>query len=362
MLTETLPESVTLTADGKIKPWDLGFIKSEYKKNKYAIDERKIAEYFPMKQTVDQLLDIYHQFLGVDFEVVNGHDFWHEDVQLVAVKNRQGNQIGYLLLDLYPRPGKYSHAAHVTIYPALDKDDERKIAVSLVMANFPKPTPDKPALLQRNDVNTFFHEFGHAMHAMLGATSLASFSGTSVKRDFVEMPSQMLEEWLQDKDMLKKVSHHYQTGESLPDDIIDTLIELKNLTTGLFVQRQGFLANLALAYFKEGAIKDPYAIEKKLYETLTQGVAFDSEYRMYTAFGHLTGYAAKYYGYLWSKVFALDLFDTIKQHGLLDGAIGQRYVNAVLAKGGSQDPNELLVAFLGREPNDTAFLKDLGLS
>lgn len=361
-LTADLPESVSLTEDGLIKPWDLSFILNEYKKKHFAIDERKISEYFPMKQTIDELLDVYRQFLNVEFEVIPSKDFWHEDVQLVQVRTRDGKSLGYLLLDLYPRPGKYSHAAHVTLFPALIRDGDRKIAVSLVMANFPKPTAEKPALLMRSDVNTFFHEFGHAMHAMLGATNLAGLAGTHVKRDFVEMPSQMLEEWLYDNAILKKISHHYKTGEPLPDDIIESVIKLKNFSTGIDLQRQGLLANLSLAYFKPGADKDPYAILKELFETLVYGVQFDPEYHFYVSFGHLTGYGASYYGYLWSKVFALDLFDTIKQHGLLNGEIGQKYIDAVLSKGGSKDPNELLVDFLGRQPNDTAFLRDLGLN
>jgi thimet oligopeptidase len=191
---------------------------------------------------------------------------------------------------------------------------------------------------------------------------LAGVAGTHVKRDFVEMPSQMLEEWLYDNAILKKVSHHYKTGEPLPDDIIESVIKLKNFSTGIDLQRQGLLANLSLAYFKAGADKDPHGILKGLFEQLIYGVQFDPEYHFYASFGHLTGYGPSYYGYLWSKVFALDLFDTIKQHGLLNGQIGQKYIDAVLSKGGSKDPNDLLVDFLGRQPNDTAFLRDLGLN
>ncbi len=361
-LTAELPESVSLTNDGLVKPWDLSFIINEYKKKHYALDDRKIAEYFPTQHTIDQLLDVYRQFLNIDFEISPIKNLWHEDVQLVKVLTRDGNQLGYLLLDIYPRPGKYSHAAQATIFPGVIRDGKRTNTVSLLMANFPKPMGDKPALMMRMDASTFFHEFGHAMHAMLGATDMAAFSGISVKRDFVEMPSQMLEDWLYDKAILKKITYHYQTGEPLPDDIIDSLIELKNFTTGIELQRQGLLAILSLDYFKPGMTKDPYGILKEQFETLIDGQQFDPEYRLYATFGHLMGaYGAKYYGYLWSKVFALDLFDTIKKHGLLNGQIGQKYIDAVLSKGGSKDPNDLLVDFLGRQPNDTAFLRDLGL-
>ena len=357
-----LPESVTLREDGKVKAWDVFYLQTKYKEKHFQVDERKISEYFPMQQTIDALLDIYHQFMGVSFKEVPISGMWHEDVRLIEVYGKDGTQLGYLFLDLHPRPNKYSHAAHAGIVPAMKLPDGRRLpAVSVVMANFPKPTKDKPSLLMRSDVRTFFHEFGHALHALLGATQLGSFSGTSVKTDFVEMPSQMLEEWLWDKEMLQKVSHHYQTGEPLPDEMIDNIIALKQYDSGSFVQRQGGLARLSLDLYKAGADKDPHAILHGLLETINPRIFYGPEYRMYASFGHLTGYGAKYYGYLWSKVFALDLFDEIKKQGLLNSEIGSRYVAEILMPAGSKDPNELLKNFLGREPSQDAFINNLGL-
>jgi thimet oligopeptidase len=280
------------------------------------------------------------------------------------------------MLDLFPRPNKYSHAAHTTIIPATIAPDGTRIPdVSIVIANFSKPTATQPSLLKRSEVQTFFHEFGHALHAVLGATEIASLSGTHTKTDFVELPSQMLEEWLDDKDILKKVSKHYITGQPLPDDIIDTILSLKNLTSGYFVTRQAYLSSIALSYFgsypnstsfslgtplKE--TKDPHAIMRHLYTTILPHMAFNDNNHFYTSFGHLTGYGAKYYGYLWSKVFALDIFAEIKKNGLLDPVIGQRYIQEVIGKGGAQDPNELLYNFLGRKPNTDAFLTEMGLN
>ena len=282
----------------------------------------------------------------------------------MRVTNQKGDEIlGTLMLDLYPRPNKYSHAAHTTIIPSTYKVDGTRIPdVSIVLANFSKPMDGKPSLLKRSEVQTFFHEFGHALHAVLGATTIASLSGTHTKTDFVELPSQMLEEWLHDKDILKKVSGHYITGEPLPDDIIDTIIKLKNLTTGYFVTRQTYLSSIALSYFGAGENKQPHAIMQELYTTMMPHMAFINDNHFYSSFGHLTGYGAKYYGYLWSKVFALDLFATIKKHGLLSPEIGQKYIKEVLSKGGAQDPNELLYNFLGREPNAQAFLQEMGLN
>lgn len=360
-LTAALPESVQLTADGKLQPWDMAYVQNMYKKTHYNLDEQKIAEYFPMEKTVEELLDIYRQFFSIDFEKVPATGLWHEDVTVVRVLS-DGNIIGTLMLDLYPRPNKYSHAAHTTIVPGTYKPDGTLIPdVSIVIANFSKPTETKPSLLKRSEVETFFHEFGHALHAILGATEIASLSGTHTKTDFVELPSQMLEEWLVDKEMLKKVSGHYLTGQPLPDDIIDTIIELKNLTSGYFVTRQTYLASMALSYFGQGEKKDPHTIMQGLHSKIMRHSAFSPDNHFYASFGHLTGYGAKYYGYLWSKVFALDIFATIKKHGLLNPEIGRKYVTEVLSKGGAQDPNELLYNFLGRAPNSQAFFEEMGL-
>lgn len=363
-LTQELPKSIELTKDGKVQPWDFAYLENSYKKSNFNLDEQKIAEYFPMKNTVDELLDIYRQFFSIDFQEVPATGLWHEDVTVVRVTNQKGDEIlGTLMLDLYPRPNKYSHAAHTTIIPSTYKVDGTRIPdVSIVLANFSKPMDGKPSLLKRSEVQTFFHEFGHALHAVLGATTIASLSGTHTKTDFVELPSQMLEEWLHDKDILKKVSGHYITGEPLPDDIIDTIIKLKNLTTGYFVTRQTYLSSIALSYFGAGENKQPHAIMQELYTTMMPHMAFINDNHFYSSFGHLTGYGAKYYGYLWSKVFALDLFATIKKHGLLNPEIGQKYIKEVLSKGGAQDPNELLYNFLGREPNAQAFLEEMGLN
>lgn len=360
--TEELPESVALNEDGKIKPWDMAFLKNKYKQKHFDIDEQAIAEYFPMQKTIDALLDIYHQFLGVHFKEVSITGMWHEDVRLVEVTDDANATIGYLFLDLYPRPNKYSHAAHLGIVPAIALEDGSRFpAMSIVMANFPKPSGDKPSLLKRDDVKTFFHEFGHALHAMLGATQFGSFAGTHTKTDFVELPSQMLEEWLYDPVILKKVSSHYKTGKSLPDDVIGTILELKKYDSGSFVRRQAMLSFISLNIYKDGENKDPHAIILELRKTLQPRIALNEDDHMYASFGHLTGYGSKYYGYLWSKVFALDLFDTIKKHGLLNPEIGKQYIAKVIGKGGSKDPNVLLKDFLQREPNQDAFFKDLGL-
>ncbi len=360
-LTKELPEGVALVDNTTMQPWNWAYTKSFYKKKHFNIDERVIAEYFPMEKTVQGLLDIYRQFLSIEFRELPVTGLWHQDVTLIEVSKNQ-KCLGYLLLDLYPRDNKYGHACECGVISAITyPDGTMPPAVAVVIANFPKSTEKKPSLLKLNDVSTFFHEFGHALHDILGRTTLGSLAGTSTKLDFVELPSQMLEEWLSDVTILQQVSSHYKTGECLPKPVIESILSLKTFDTGDFLQRQIFLSMLALECYKKGGTKDPYTIYADLYKRIRVHMNYDQESHMYASFGHLMGYGAQYYGYMWSKVFALDVFYEIKKHGLLNPVIGQRYIQEVIGKGGSQDPNELLVNFLGRQPNSDAFFKDLGL-
>jgi thimet oligopeptidase len=361
-LTNELPESVILSANNKLWPWDSAYVMNQYKKRQYTIDEDQIAEYFPMEATIKGLLAIYSQFLSLDFKEVFVNNMWHEDVTCVSISHKGSDKVlGYIFLDLYPRANKFSHACHGCIVPATFSDGAPTKGISIVIANFQKATADKPPLLKRSEVQTFFHEFGHAIHSRLGRTELASFAGTCVKTDFVEMPSQMLEEWLTDFAIIKQLSAHYQTGESLSDEQIRNILRAKNFGQASWVTRQAWLARLSLNLFLEGEDTDPHAtmLAVQKIDKHTEG---SKESHMYNSFGHLGGYGAKYYGYLWSKVFALDLFETIKEHGLLNSDIGCKYVDLVIGKGGSKDPSDLLQDFLGRSPTQDAFLRDIGVS
>ena len=361
LLNKNLPDGVLLDNDGKMSPWDFSFVKESYKKKHFNIDERKVAEYFPVDNTLTKIFEIYQKFLSLRFEEIQVDGLWCKDVKVVNIYDQSNKLRGILFLDLYPRDDKYSHACMSDLIPTIKFKNKEVPAVILVIANFPKATKEKPALLKHADVETFFHEFGHAMHGLLGQTELAGFSGTNVKRDFVEMPSQMFEEWLWDKDVLRFISSHYKTGDSLPDDIIDKKIELKKLVSGYFVTRQCNLSLIALNYFEAGETKDTNKILKDLHERYLKQICFEPKTHFQAAFGHLFGYSAKYYGYMWSKVFALDMFYNIKEEGLLNPEAGNRLIKFILSKGGSVDPEILLKDFLGREPNQEAFLKDLGI-
>lgn len=358
LLTEQLPASIHLNPDGKIKPWDISFLKAWYEKKHYKIDDRTIAEYFPMEHTIDGLMKIYAQFFNLSFKTEPISGLWDKNVKLMSVTDTTNNSmLGYLLLDLYPRANKFNHACAICILPSLLKGTP---ALSMIIANFPPSTPQKPSLLKRDDVECFFHEFGHALHSLLSKTKLGAFSSLNVKIDFVEVPSQMFEQWLLDKDILHMISHHYKTGQPLPEDVIDTVIAIKNLASGSTILTQGFYALLSLGYYSTPC-NNLYNFMRMTHASIPSHITFDENNHMYSSFGHLTGYGACYYSYLYSKVLALDIFSKIKEQGLLNPEVGRHFSNTILRPGGSKEPDIMIREFLGREPNQDAFLKDIGL-
>ena len=358
--SQDLPEGVMLTADGKLKPWDSAYVLA-YHKKKQDLDENLLAEYFPMEKTVAGLISIYEQFMQLRMELVEIDGLWYKDLQTLAVYDKGNKFRGYIIMDLHPREGKYSHACAGGVVKALKTKDGISPFVGIMIANFPQSTNTRPSLLRHSDVVTFFHEFGHAIHALFAATELSYFSGLAVKRDFVEMPSQMLENWMWDASVLKNISSHYKTGKPLSDQLIATKIALKNFGRGHWIMQQIAYAYLSLGLFSNFQGQDISAFAEAIFDRCLPHRASDFGTHSFASFGHLTGYGSKYYGYLWSLVYSCDLFAEIKKYGLLNPKIGARYVQKILAPGGSKDPNDMLVDFLGRQPNQDAFYKELGL-
>lgn len=361
-LKEAFP-NIALAGEGRFYPWDLTYIQEKYVETYYGIDQEKIREYFPLNSTIEGLIGIFEKFFDLKMQNVAIKDLWHEDVQLLQVTSKDGKKnYGYVLLDLFPRPNKYSHACHATIISGLDlPKGEQTTALSLVVANFPKPTPTQPSLMKFDDVETFFHELGHGIHALMGRTQFCGTAGTSTTVDFVELPSQMLEEWLFDSNILAMVSSHYKTKESLPNEFIDQLIAKKNVDTGAFIARQSVLSQLSLECFLEGEKKDTDAIHAGLFHDNYLYYVYDPSSHFQAAFGHLNEYGARYYGYLWSRVLGLDVFEQVKKEGLLNAEAGKRYVKEILGRGGSVDPMKMIKEYLGRDPSQEAFLKAYGI-
>ncbi len=356
-----LPEGVSLTKEGKLEGWNGGYVSTHFKKKHYDVDEQKLAEYFPMEQTVRGLLDIYEKFFDLKIETIADAKAWHEDVRLVKISDKDGTVRGYVFLDMFPRSNKYGHAAMFPGVTTIERDGVVYPTVTSVVCNFTKPTADKPSLLKFGEVETFFHEFGHAIHGVLGTTKLASQSGTSVKIDFVELPSQLLENWMENKEILQGLTHHYKTGESMPDELIDKKLKQLKFGQGSFNARQMGLGLIALDCFGIDQSTKAEDIYKKYTKTFAPNGVYDDTTHGWCSFGHLSGYGAKYYGYMWSRVFSDDVFAQIEKEGLLNPAAGARYKKHILGVGGSRKPDDMLRDYLGREPNTDAFFKKIGL-
>lgn len=361
-LVADLPDGVTLSPEGKLYPWDNGYVMTSFKKKHYDIDELEFAHYFPMEKTVAGLMRVYELFFDLIIETVPVSGMWHEDVRLLRIKNKSDQAVwGYVFLDMFPREKKYGHAAAWSLIRALQKSDGTRTAgVVGVVCNFTKPTAEKPSLLQYGEVVTFFHEFGHALHTVFAATKYYSHGGTAVETDFVELPSQMLENWMEDAAVLKMVSSHYQTGEPLPDDLIQKRLELLKFGEALGVARQLTLGMFSLEVFGGKDVPSFATLWQEIAAENTPYSWYDTEAHGYCSFGHLGNYGAKYYCYLWSQAIAMDVFEQIKKEGLLNPAAGKRYVQAILGCGGSKDANVMVHDYLGREPQFDAFYKKLG--
>ena len=233
-----------LEFSGKLDFWDFRYYMAMVEEKQYAVDQEKLKEYFPMEVVTAGLMDIYQKILGLKFTRLEEGEVWHEDVEMWKVDDLEtGENVGYFYLDLYPRDGKYGHACMMQLQPAcLDKEGERQKSVVVMITNFSKPTKDKPSLLDHKEVETYFHEFGHVMHGICSKTQTSRFFGTHVERDFVEAPSQMLENWVWQEESLRLMSAHYKDGRPLPKEMLDKLVASKNANAGGFNLRQVFLA------------------------------------------------------------------------------------------------------------------------
>ena len=351
----------TGVADATIDPWDFSFYDARLRKTKYDVDADQIKAYFPVQHTIDAVLAIYSKLLGVTY--AKGADGgWVPGVLHYRVNDTaSGRFIGDSYFDLYPRPGKYNHFANFALLPnRLLPDGRTRAPLSVIVGNWPLAAPGKPALLSHDDVVTFFHEFGHNMAAMLATAPYETLSG-GFRRDFIEAPSQMLENWVWQPSILKQLSSRYDTGASMPDDLIKKLIASRYVDQSRNATREAFYALLDMKYHTVGEHVDTTEVWADLLPKTTPSTYVPGTYPQ-AGFGHLMGgYDAGYYGYLWSKVYAQDMFTRFQRQGLESAIAGAAYRQDILAPAQTYEPDQEVTRFLGRPMNPDAFYRDLGL-
>ncbi len=345
-----------------IEPWESSFYDNLLLKQKYDLDQNEVKEYFELNNVLDGFFQISQHLFGVKFEEIKNASVWQKDVRAFNVL-QDGKVISRFYLDLFPRANKFSHAASFPMISGKETINGYQMPVAALVCNFPKPTEDEPSLMPHSDAETFFHEFGHVLHAVLTEAKLSSLAGTSVARDFVEAPSQLLENWVWNYDALKLFAKHYKTGKVMPKELFDKMYAAKNVGSGLSTLQQIFYGTIDFTYhdkYNPEGNESTTDVLKSLQNKITFYPYLEGTH-MQAAFGHLMGYSAGYYGYLWALVYAQDMFSVFEKNGIMNEEVGKRYRQVILSKGGSEKEINMVEEFLGRPPNDEAYLKSLGL-
>ncbi|WP_289030326.1 M3 family metallopeptidase [uncultured Algoriphagus sp.] len=348
----------------RLERWDFAYYSEMLKKEKYELDDELLRPYFQLEKVVDGVFQTAGKLYGIQFTPNKDIPVYHSDVTAYEVKNRDGKHLAVFYADFFPRAGK-RNGAWMTSYKGqyqLEGKDHRP-HVSIV-CNFTKPTKTKPSLLTFNEVTTLFHEFGHALHGMLAKSNYSSLSGTSVYWDFVELPSQIFENWCYEKECLDLFAVHFETGEKIPQELIDRIKKAANFQQGYQTVRQISFGLLDMAYHHQdpSKIEDIASFEKHVMEK-TDLLPKVPNTLMSTAFSHIFqgGYSAGYYSYKWAEVLDADAFELFLEKGVFDPETAESFAKNILSSGGTEHPSKLYQRFRGREPKPDALLKRAGL-
>ena len=349
----------------KMKPWDSGFYSHKLQMKKYNIDQEMLRPYFELSKVIDGVFGLANRLYGISFKENKDIPVYHPDVKAYEVFDKDGSFLAVFYADFHPRKGKQG-GAWMTEFQGqyIDKKGENvRPHVSVVM-NLTKPTEDKPALLTLGEVETFLHEFGHSLHGMFANTRFESLSGTNVWWDFVELPSQFMENFSIEKEFLRTFAFHYQTGEPSPDELIQRIVRSRNFMAATACLRQVSFGLLDMAYYtqREAFTADIIPFEKKAWQKAILGEQL-KDTCMTVQFSHIMagGYAAGYYSYKWAEVLDADAFAVFKRHGIFDQQTAQRFRDCILSKGGTEHPMTLYKNFKGSEPTIDALLKRNGI-
>jgi thimet oligopeptidase len=350
-----------------INAWDWRYYANVLKKTKYNVDAEQLRVYFPYQNVLEGMFRIYQRIFGLKFERVEAPYKWIGDLQLYTVTDaKTGEPMGLFYLDMFPRDGKYNHFAEFGIIEGkLLPDGKYQRPVCCLVCNFPPPQPDKPSLLSHDEVETVFHEFGHAMHTILTRAKYSRFSGTSVPQDFVEAPSQMLENWPWDKKVLDSFAADYRDPKKkIPQEILAQLKTARFATYATYYRRQlsfGLMDLTLHTQIHATNADDVLPLSNKVLSDVSFPVPPDTAFVAY--FGHIIGYGAGYYGYAWADAIAADMATVFEQSpdGFFDKTTGMRMRNEIYAVGDSRDINISIEKFLGRPRSLEPFLKRIGV-
>jgi thimet oligopeptidase len=357
----------TKDPNAQINKWDWRYFANQLKKEKYTVDTEALRVFFPFQRTLDGMFNIYQSIFGLKFTKIIAPEKWVDDLQLYMVTDAaSGQPLGMFYLDMFPRDGKFNHFAQFGIIPGkLLPDGKYQRPTSALICNFPPPSKDKPSLLSHQDVETLFHEFGHALHSIVTTAKYVRFSGTNVPADFVEAPSQMLQNWVWNKKVLDTFAADYRDpSKKIPAATIAKMKEAKLATVGVTYRRQFTFADIDLTLHDvhpEGQPYDCVAISNPIFEK--DFLPIDPNTAFVAYFGHLAGYDAGYYGYAWADAIAADMATVFEQspNRFLDKTAGMKLRNEIYAPGGSRDIDVSIRNFLGRDRSIQPFLKTLGI-
>jgi len=352
-------------AGAKIQPWDWFYYSEKVRKAKYDLDEELVKPYFQMEKVREGVFNTASKLYGLQFEKIENAPKYHPDVEAFKVSDADGSLIGVLLTDYFPRESKRGGAWMNNVreqYVTIDGKMVRPIIVNV--GNFNKPTADKPSLLSIDNVETMFHEFGHALHGLLSQCHYATVSGTAVARDFVELPSQINENWAFQKEVLTGYAKHYQTGEVIPDELVEKILAARTFNQGFMTTELCAASILDMKWHELTSVEgvDIEAFEAKACKEMGLIDEIIPRYRT-TYFNHIfnSGYSAGYYSYLWAEVLDKDAFELFKQKGIFDHETAMSFRQNILEKGGSEEPMTLYKRFRGAEPDPDALLRARGL-
>ena len=348
----------------RLEKWDSAYYSEKLKQERFNFDDEQLKPYFKLENVIEGAFEVAQKLFGLHFTQSHDIDTYHKDVMTYTVEDSQQNLVAIFYADFFPRAGKRNGAWMTSYKPQFVKNDKNERPHVSIVCNFTKRTSTKPSLLTFNEVTTLFHEFGHALHGMLADTIYPSLSGTSVAWDFVELPSQIMENWCYGKEALALFAKHYETGANIPMDLIDKIKAAATFQQGMQTMRQ---LSFGLLDMNWHGIDPSEITDVKQHETNafkeTQLFPEVKENCMSTAFSHIFqgGYSSGYYSYKWAEVLDADAFEFFKETDLFDPKIAEAFKTNVLSKGGTQDPLELYIKFRGQKPKVEALLKRSGL-